>query len=71
MSKINPHPAHGGSYALDPVTGKRTLIHQTLPALTAQEVFDGWTDGPNGRQLPPSKPDAEATTASISDAKKR
>ncbi|HQU04221.1 MAG TPA: hypothetical protein PLT25_05835 [Acidocella sp.] len=28
----------GGSYSLDPVTGKRTLLRRTLPAGSAQQI---------------------------------
>ena len=41
----NENPGEGGSYLLDPKTGKRKLIKQTLPFQTKTEVTtDGTTD---------------------------
>ncbi len=39
----NENLGDGGSYLLDPKTGKRKLIQQTVPAPTPKEVN---TDGP-------------------------
>lgn len=62
MSKNHTHPGAGGGYSQDAATGKRTQTDGTLPALTQQEINDGWTDGPDGRK-PPAKPIADAPAA--------
>lgn len=49
---------HGGSYELDPVTGRRTLITEPAPTAKASEPIKAPPAAP--RATPPAKPPTPA-----------
>ena len=47
-SLVDEYQGQGGSYLLDPKTGKRTLIERTEPATPSEPTPEELTDGPAG-----------------------
>ena len=47
-SLVDEYQGQGGSYLLDPKTGKRTLIERTEPATPFDPTPEELTDGPAG-----------------------
>lgn len=47
-SLTDEYQGQGGSYLLDPKTGKRTLIERTEPATPSAPTPEELTDGPAG-----------------------
>jgi hypothetical protein len=47
-SLVDEYQGQGGSYLLDPKTGKRTLIERTKPATPSEPIPEELTDGPAG-----------------------
>jgi hypothetical protein len=47
---VDEYWGQGGSYLLNPKTGKRTLIERTDPATTSDPTPEDLTDGPTGEE---------------------
>jgi hypothetical protein len=47
-SLVDEYQGQGGSYLLDPKTGKRKLIERTEPATPSASTLEELTDGPAG-----------------------
>lgn len=52
-SMVDEYQGQGGSYLLDPKTGKRTLIERTDPAIPSEPPTEELTDGSDTQKADP------------------